>query len=310
MTAFPDGPTASGSSRCYQVTHRTVYRYSDVVTSSYGRGFLTPRDSARQRCLSHELIIDPEAADSSTSRDAYGNISSYFHVTERHRTLIITSQSVVEVDPPPPELYGGGSARAPWEIARPVGLGRRAGHRVHPGPAAAGDHRRATCLCRTEFRARRPLIEVLRDLTSRIYSDFTYRSGSTTVSTQVSEVLAAREGVCQDFARLAIACLRANGLAASYVSGYLATDPPPGKERMVGIDATHAWASVWTPQNQWLGLDPTNDQMVDERYIMVGFGRDYADVPPLRGIIYTDSESSVIDVAVDVAPYEGGVLHA
>ena len=123
-------------------------------------------------------------------------------------------------------------------------------------------------------------------------------------------MLAAGEGVCQDFARLAIACLRANGLAASYVSGYLATDPPPGKERMVGIDATHAWASVWTPQNQWLGLDPTNDQMVDERYIIVAWGRDYADVPPLRGIIYTDSESSVIDVSVDVAPFEGEVLHA
>ena len=131
--------------------------------------------------------------------------------------------------------------------------------------------------------------EVLEDLNARIHSDFTYRSGSTTVSTQVGEVLAAREGVCQDFARLAIACLRSNGLAASYVSGYLATDPPPGRERMVGIDATHAWASVWTPQNQWLGLDPTNDQMIDERYIVVGFGRDYADVPPLRGIIYTDS---------------------
>ena len=122
MTAFPDGPTASGSSRCYQITHRTVYRYSDVVTSSYGRGFLIPRDSAQQRCLSHELIIEPEAADSSTSRDVYGNISAYFHVTERHNILSITSKSVVEVDPPPGELYGGGSARAPWEIARPVGL--------------------------------------------------------------------------------------------------------------------------------------------------------------------------------------------
>ena len=138
----------------------------------------------------------------------------------------------------------------------------------------------------------RPLIEVLIDLTSRIYHDFTYRSGSTTVSTRVGDVLAAGEGVCQDFARLAIACLRANGLAASYVSGYLATDPPPGKERMVGIDATHAWASVWTPQNQWLGLDPTNDQMVDERYIIVAWGRDYADVPPLRGIIYTDPRAA------------------
>jgi transglutaminase-like putative cysteine protease len=310
VTAFPDGPTAWGSSRCYQITHRTVYRYSDVVTNSYGRGFLTPRDSARQRCLSHELVIEPEAADSSASRDVYGNISSYFHVTERHHTLSITSNSVVEVDTPPPELYGGGSARAPWEIARPVGLdGALATEFILDlKPPEITDELRAYAA--PSFEPGRPLIEMLRDLTSRIYSDFTYRSGSTTVSTQVSEVLAAREGVCQDFARLAIACLRANGLAASYVSGYLATDPPPGKERMIGIDATHAWASVWTPQNQWLGLDPTNDQMVDERYIIVGFGRDYADVPPLRGIIYTDSQSSVIDVAVDVVPYEGGVLRA
>ncbi|MGX9791265.1 transglutaminase family protein [Mycobacterium sp. MMS18-G62] len=305
-----DGPIASGSSRCYQITHRTVYRYSDVVTSSYGRGFLTPRDLPRQRCLSHELVIEPEAADSSTSRDVYGNISSYFHVTERHRTLSITSNSVVEVDPPPPELYGGGSARAPWEIARPVGLDGALATEftLDLQPPEITDELRAYAA--PSFEPERPLIDVLRDLTSRIYADFTYRSGSTTVSTQVAEVLAAGEGVCQDFARLAIACLRANGLAASYVSGYLATDPPPGKERMIGIDATHAWASVWTPQNQWLGLDPTNDQMVDERYINVAFGRDYADVPPLRGIIYTDSERSVIDVAVDVAPYEGGVLRA
>ena len=305
-----DGPIASPSSRCYQISHSTAYRYSDFVTSSYGRGFLTPRDSSRQRCLSHELIIEPEAADSSTSRDGYGNISSYFHVTERHNALSIHSNSVVEVDPPPPDLYGGGSARAPWEIARPVGLDGALATEftLDLQPPEITDELRAYAA--PSFEPGRPLIEVLRDLTSRIFTDFTYRSGSTTVSTQVSEVLAAREGVCQDFARLAIACLRANGLAASYVSGYLATDPPPGKERMIGIDATHAWASVWTPQNQWLGLDPTNDQMVDERYIFVGFGRDYADVPPLRGIIYTDAERSVIDVSVDVAPYEGGVLRA
>lgn len=301
---------ADRSTRTYRITHRTVYRYSDVVTSSYGRGFLTPRDSLRQRCLTHELLIDPEAADRSTSRDAYGNLSSYFHVTERHQRLSITSRSVVEVDPPPDTVYGGGSARAPWEIARPVGadgaLATEFTLDLQPPEITAAVRDYAA----PSFTPGRPLIEVLRDLTSRIYRDFTYRSGSTTVSTKVSEVLAAREGVCQDFARLAIACLRANGLAASYVSGYLATDPPPGKERMVGIDATHAWASVWTPQDQWLGLDPTNDQMEDERYIRVGIGRDYADVPPLRGIIYTDSESSKIEVSVDVAPVEsaaGGV---
>lgn len=296
------GPAGAAGTRCYEIIHRTVYRYSDDVTSSYGRGFLTPRDLPWQRCLSHHLTIDPEAADSSTSRDAYGNVSSYFHVTERHRTLSITSESVVEVDPFAPEHYSGASAGAPWELARPVGGdgALAAEFTLDLSPPEITDAVREYAA--PSFVPGRALIEVLRELTSRIYSDFTYRSGSTTLSTQVAEVLEAREGVCQDFARLAIACLRANGLAASYVSGYLATDPPPGKERMIGVDATHAWASVWTPQNVWLGMDPTNDQMVDERYIVAGFGRDYADIPPLRGIIYTDSLSSVIEVSVDVAP--------
>lgn len=295
--------TLAGRTRSYEITHRTTYRYSDDVTSSYGRGFLTPRESSGQRCLSHQLSIDPDTADSTTSRDVFGNLSSYFHVTERHRKLTVTSHSIVEVDAPPPDLYGGGSARAPWEIARPVGPDGALATEFTLDLASAEITDEVRAYAAPSFTPGRPLIEVLRDLTSRIYTDFTYRSGSTTVSTRVAEVLVAREGVCQDFARLAIACLRANGLAASYVSGYLATDPPPGRERMIGVDATHAWASVWTPQNHWLGLDPTNDQMVDERYIVVGFGRDYADVPPLRGIIYTDSESSVIDVSVDVAPH-------
>jgi transglutaminase-like putative cysteine protease len=305
----PRDPASPGG-RLYEITHRTTYRYSDDVTSSYGRGFLTPRDSNTQRCLSHELVVDPEAGDHSTSRDGYGNVSSYFHVTERHRTLSVTSHSVVAVDPPPAESYGAGSALAPWELARPVGADGALATEftIDLRPPEITEALRAYAA--PTFEAGRPLIDVLTELNARINSDFTYRSGSTTVSTQVAEVLAAREGVCQDFARLAIACLRANGLAASYVSGYLATDPPPGRERMVGVDATHAWAAVWTPQNQWLGLDPTNDTMVDERYVVVGFGRDYADVPPLRGIIYTDSESSVIDVSVDVAPLQGGLLRA
>ena len=113
LTQGTGGTGGTGGTRTYRITHRTVYRYSDVVTSSYGRGFLTPRDSARQRCLTHDVLIDPEAADSSTSRDAYGNLSSYFHVTRRHRTLSVTSRSVVEVDPPSDTVHGGGSARAP-----------------------------------------------------------------------------------------------------------------------------------------------------------------------------------------------------
>lgn len=300
--------------RRHRVTHRTEYEYSDIVTSSYGRGFLTPRDSQRQRCIAHELIIEPAPADSSTSVDVYGNISSYFHVTEPHNTLMVTSDSIVDVFPPPSGRYASGPAIQPWEASRPAGLrGALATEfTLDLDPPEITEEVRAYAA--PSFVPGRALVDVLRDLVSRIFSDFTYRSGSTTVSTGVNEVLAAREGVCQDFARLAIACLRANGLAASYVSGYLATDPPPGKDRMIGIDATHAWAAVWTPQEpgqfEWLGLDPTNDQLVDERYIIVGRGRDYADVPPLRGIIYTNSEQSVIDVAVDVVPFEGDVLHA
>jgi transglutaminase-like putative cysteine protease len=305
-----DATRSRGATRRYRIIHRTEYRYSDVVTSSYGRGFLTPRDLARQRCLHHELRIDPEPVDRSTSRDGYGNISTYFHVTTAHRALSVTSASVVDVDPVPPQQYSTGPATTPWEVARPTGLAGALATEfsLDLRPPEISDAVRDYAA--PSFTPGRPLIDALGDLSSRIYSDFTYRSGSTTVSTLVDEVVAAREGVCQDFARLAIACLRANGLAASYVSGYLATDPPPGKERMVGIDATHAWVAVWTPGDQWLGFDPTNDQMVDERYIVVGWGRDYADIPPLRGIIYTDSKRSAIDVSVDVEPYEGDVVHA
>ena len=305
-----DLPPPTGFARRYRIVHRTKYRYSDVVTNSYGRGFLTPRDLARQRCLRHELRIDPEPADRSTGRDGYGNITTYFHVTAPHRVLSVTSASVVEVDSIPPQQYSAGPAIAPWEAARPTGpegaLATEFSLDLRP-PEITDSVREYAA---PSFPPGRPLIDAVRDLSSRIYADFTYRSGSTTVSTLVDEVLAAREGVCQDFARLAIACMRANGLAVSYLSGYLATDPPAGKERMVGADATHAWAAVWTPGDQWLGFDPTNDQMVDERYIVVGWGRDYADIPPLRGIIYTDSERSVIDVSVDVVPFEGDVVHA
>ena len=293
------------STRRYRITHRTEYRYSAVVTNSYGRSHLTPRDTTRQRCLNFDLSVDPAPADRSTSRDAYGNISTYFHITERHHALSVVGDSIVEVDSPAPELFCAGPALQPWESAlptRPEGVFATE-FALDLRPPEISDAVREYAA--PSFAPGRPLIEVVRDLNARIFSDFTYRSGATTVSTRVNQVLAAGEGVCQDFARLAIACLRANGLAASYVSGYLATDPAPGKERVFGADATHAWAAVWTPDGEWLGLDPTNDQLVDERYIVVGWGRDYADIPPLCGIIYTDSERSVIDVSVDVSPFDG-----
>ncbi|GLE58376.1 hypothetical protein NJBCHELONAE_36860 [Mycobacteroides chelonae] len=307
-----DGLDPSGSAVTrYQVTHRTLYQYSDDVTSSYGRGYLTPRDTDWQRCESNELIVEPEPSDSSTGRDLYGNLSSYFHVTTPHRELSVTARSIVDVSAP--STPGAGWEQA-WELARPAyaessGAGALATEFVLDlvPPEITDD---VEAYAAVSFTAGRPLGEAVVDLMGRIYRDFQYRSGSTTISTKVSEVLAAGEGVCQDFARMAVTALRTQGLAARYVSGYLATNPPPGQPRLVGADATHAWAAVWVPPDGWVAFDPTNDTVADERYVTVAWGRDYADVPPLRGIIYTDSESSTIKVSVDVAPCEESPAHA
>ncbi|MGW5439885.1 transglutaminase family protein [Nocardia asteroides] len=296
-------------SRRYQVTHRTTYRYSDEVTSSYGRAYLTPREFTGQRLLEHDIYIDPVPSDRSVGNDVYGNTTTYFHVTSEHRTLEVTGESLVDVDGVPPASIDG--VDIAWESARPsTGTGPLAVEftldllppEITPEVVAYAER---------SFAPGRPLLDAVTELNTRIHQDFRYRSGSTTVSTSVADVFAAREGVCQDFARIGAACLRSRGLAARYVSGYLATDPPPGKERMVGVDATHAWAAVWLPgtdetdrTGRWIAFDPTNDQFADERYVTVAWGRDYQDVPPLRGIIYTDAKQSTITVSVDVAPVE------
>ncbi len=192
------------SSIRYQVTHRTLYRYSDDVTSSYGRGYLTPRDTDWQHCESSELIVEPEPSDRSTGRDLYGNLSSYFHVTTPHRELSVTARSIVDVENLAPS---GAGWEQPWELARPAyqdstGAGALATEFVLDlvPPEITDDVRDYAAV---SFTPGRPLGEAVVDLMGRIYRDFEYRSGSTTISTKVSEVLAAREGVCQDFARIA-----------------------------------------------------------------------------------------------------------
>ncbi|MBY4038551.1 transglutaminase family protein [Rhodococcus fascians] len=300
------------TSRRYRIKHITTYTYSDRVTSSYGRGFLAPRDMDGQHCVEKSVTVEPPPTDQSFGVDVYGNEDVYFHVTNDHEKLVVTADSLVEVYPRPVDETTSWPATAPWESARMA--------MFDPTRTDAADSARSSAVefaldlptpevtdevrayAAPSFTPGRPLADVIVDLTHRIFTDFRYLSGSTTVSTTVVDVLAARSGVCQDFARLAIACLRSQGLAARYVSGYLATEPPPGKERMIGVDATHAWAAVWMPDDRWLAFDPTNDQLVDERYATVAWGRDYADVPPLRGVIYTEAEKSTIAVSVDVAP--------
>jgi transglutaminase-like putative cysteine protease len=135
----------------------------------------------------------------------------------------------------------------------------------------------------------------------RIHDDFEFEPGATTVSTSVDEVLYQRRGVCQDFAHLMLACLRGHGLPARYVSGYLLTDPPPGMERLMGVDASHAWVAAYSPQHGWVEFDPTNNQLADQRYITLTWGADFADVVPLRGVIFGGGDQ-LMDVEVSVIP--------
>ncbi|MDF0529171.1 transglutaminase family protein [Tsukamurella sp. 8F] len=294
--------TADSRTRTYRVVHSTRYTYDAPVTSSYGRCYLAPRDLPEQRVLEHAIEVDPEPSDRSEGVDAFGNTDTFFHVTTPHTVLAVTGTSLVEVDPLDATITGEGAAVAPWELARPAGAAGAAAtqYRLDLEPPEIDDAVREYAAA--IFTPGKPLVEAVRDLTTGIYTDFRYHSGSTSVSTRVGTVMQRREGVCQDFARVAIACLRSRGLAARYVSGYLATEPPPGQDRVVGAGATHAWAAVWMPGGKWLPFDPTNNKFVDERHVTVAWGRDYEDVPPLRGVVYTESRQSRIAVSVDVAP--------
>lgn len=283
----------------YRVRHQTTYTYSAEVSASYGRGHLRPRDLPWQRLVEHSLTVDPLPTDVGEEQDAYGNPDTYFHVTTDHRRLQVTGSSVVEVERP---AWDADAAARPWEEAVPT---RRrdieAMDFVLASPRvdlSEDTHAYAA----VSFTPGRPLIEAVEDLSQRIHREFRYDKGATTVSSRVGDVLSARAGVCQDFAHLTVACLRSLGLAARYVSGYLATRPPPGRPRVVGADASHAWAAVWVPGGTWVHVDPTNDQFANDRYCTLAWGRDYSDVPPIRGVIFTDARESTLEVSVDVAP--------
>jgi transglutaminase-like putative cysteine protease len=304
MMAAASGPVGSiGAARRYEVLHRTEYGYQDSVSSSYGWAHLTPRPAPGQVLTSSRVDVAPAAALLVLERDYFGNHATYFEVHSSHTALVVTSSSTVEVDRPAVDLTTLDSLT--WEQARDA---VRAGTVDVPAveavefrlasprldPAAVADYAASV------LRPGRPLGETLRALTGGIRGGFRYRTGSTTVGTAVEEVLATREGVCQDFAHLAVACLRWAGLPARYVSGYLETSPPPGRPKLRGADASHAWASVLVPELGWVDIDPTNDTVVDSSYVVTAWGRDYSDVAPLRGVIFTESESSTLRVAVDV----------
>lgn len=287
----------------YLVTHRTEYRYESPVSSSFGQLHLIPRDLPGQRCVKAALLIEPPPAELRERRDYFGNRASYFSVLHPHTTLTVTATSDVEVR----ARNAGGPVLAdqPWEHVRSR---LRSDHAdgvleareyVLDSPLAAA----APALmdyALVSFTPGRPFIDATRHVCQRIHHDFTYRPGATTITTTLDDLLARREGVCQDFAHLAIGCLRSIGLAARYVSGYIETHAPPGLPKLEGADRSHAWLSVFAPDAGWIDIDPTNDQLVDDRYVTTAWGRDYADVPPVKGVIYTDCTEHDLAVSVDV----------
>lgn len=287
----------------YEIRHDTHYRYSDAVTSSHHLARLTLRETPRQRCLEHSLRIDPRPSVQQERRDAFGNAATFFALQSPHSHLLVEVRHRVETAAAPPFDPAGSP---PWEEWRDALARDESGRLIDPQtflfaspcvPVTA----ELAAYAAPSFPPGMPLLQGVLDLTDRIHEDFVFDPLATTVSTPVEEILKSRRGVCQDFAHLQIACLRSLGLAARYVSGYLETVPPPGKEKLIGSDASHAWLAVFCPQNGWVEVDPTNNCVAGERHIILAWGRDFSDVSPIRGVIY-GSGSHVLKVSVDVVP--------
>ena len=290
----------------YQVRHVTQFSYAHPVSTSRQLLRMTPRDYERQHVTRAVLQITPKPFTTITRKDYFGNTVTDIDVHEEHTELTITAQSQVEIlseqavlldlSPPWEQVVAG--MRVPqtfdmWEAAR----------FCFASPRIKLDQVRS--YARLSFTPGRPLLPAVQDLTSRIFRDFEYAGGVTDVYTPVSTVLRTRRGVCQDFAHFAIACLRVLGLPARYVSGYLLTQPPPGGERLVGADASHAWFAAWCPEFGWVDFDPTNDLRPGKEHITVGWGRDYGDVAPSIGVIRGGGQQT-LDVSVDVRPLGSG----
>ncbi|MBN2791965.1 MAG: transglutaminase family protein [Desulfuromonadales bacterium] len=295
----------------YRVIHTTQYLYSAQVGLCRNEACLLPRDTNRQVCLTSQLQIEPQPADLRERRDSFGNRISHFSVQQAHEKLQVTATSEVSNRPREANILELGNGLS-WEAVRNHLSSEKSQAVLEALPflydsPMIGEAHLLTEFARPSFGSERPLGEAVADLMQRIYREFKYDPGYTTIATPLSEVLANRRGVCQDFAHLGIASLRAMGLAARYVSGYIETLPPPGQERLIGADASHAWFSVYTPAVGWIDFDPTNNQIPDQQHITVAWGRDFSDVSPLKGVALGGGKHKVI-VSVDVARLEDSVV--
>lgn len=287
----------------YRIRHITRYSYERPVSQCFNKAHLLPRDTKTQRCLDSRIQIRPNAGWLREYEDYFGNRYCYFMLQEPHQTLEVEITSRIEVmDLAPDEgLSQGCSLAEALEIIRQPSdeSSLLAREFLLDSPMVE-----ASQLLRDyavpSFTSDRTLLQGVRDLTERIYHDFTYDPEFSSIATPLHDVLQYKRGVCQDFAHLAIGCLRALGIPTRYISGYLETLPPPGQEKLIGADASHAWFAVYSPGDGWFEFDPTNNNMPAGQHIVTAWGRDYSDVTPLSGIIF-DGGSSQLNVSVDVA---------
>jgi transglutaminase-like putative cysteine protease len=291
------------SETLYRVVHRTTYRYGLRMSKGATVAHLVPRATPTQRVLASEVLVEPVPEERAEWTDVFGNTVSSVAVLHPHDSLEICATSTVAVS----TTEGAVSPRSgiSWTDAAEVldadhsdeaieARGFRVSSRLVRTSAAAREY------AEPSFPPGRDLLEATADLCHRIFTEFEFDPSFSETTTPVSEVLEHRRGVCQDFAHLAVACLRSLRLPARYVSGYIETMPPPGLPRLVGADASHAWASVHVPGTGWVDLDPTNDQIPVGRHVTVAWGRDYADVAPVRGVVFGPEADQVLEVSVDV----------
>ena len=290
----------------YTVEHDTHYRYRAPVAQSWQLAHLTPRSLPWQRVLWHELRVDPAPAERRDELDSYGNTATHFSLHAAHEALDVRMNCAVEIG----ERPSAEAANPPaWETVRDR-VRREPAHddlmpaRMTESTRLVPWSEAAAVYAAPSFAPGRGWLEAVTDLMHRIHVDFEFEPGSTTVSTSIDEVLYQRRGVCQDFAHLMLGCLRGHGLAARYMSGYLLTDPPPGRPRLLGADASHAWVAAYAPEHGWVEFDPTNDRLADQRYITLAWGSDFADAVPLRGVIL-GGRGQTMDVEVSVIPEAG-----
>lgn len=287
----------------YRIRHLTAYSYDTPVTSATLALRVTPRESSAQRTMAHKVDVSPPPARVEFERDFFGNAVNVVTIEEPHTELIIDAVAEVDV------LYGAPPAGpgVTWETIADQALhshdmsAQAPAHFMFASPRIqlSSD---VTRYARLSFEKGRGIIEGARDLMTRIKREFTYEPESTEIWTPLQQAFVARRGVCQDFAHIMIAGLRGLGIPASYVSGYLRTVPPPGKERLEGADATHAWVSVWCGADQgWLGFDPTNAIDTGNDHIALAIGRDFSDVSPVYGV-FVGSGANDLRVEVDVVP--------